>query len=121
MRGETLKVYGDGSQTRCFGHVSDIVDGLWALFHDTPSDFVGPMNIGLDDEISVLELAEYIANDLFCGAVGIEHIAPTPDDPQQRKPDLTLCRQMIPHWQPKLSWKQGVRDTLEWFKKEKRK
>lgn len=115
MRGESLQVYGDGTQTRCFGHVDDIVEGLWQLFHCTPSDFIGPLNIGLDDEISVLELAQYITDDLFSGSVGYVHTEPTPDDPQQRKPDLTLCREMLPNWKPKFHWKDGVRDTLNWF------
>lgn len=117
LRGEKLQVYGEGTQTRCFGHVDDIVEGLWCLFHQTEPDFVGPLNIGLDEEISVLELAEYIANDLFGGRVGIEHVAPTPDDPQQRRPDLTLCRRIIPQWKPKLDWRVGVRDTLSWFQR----
>lgn len=115
MRGEDLVVYGDGSQTRCFGHVDDIVDGLGCLFHETPSEFVGPLNIGLDEEISVLELARYIADDLFGGTVGIRHADPTPDDPQQRRPDLTLCRATIPQWTPSVGWRQGVYDTLRWF------
>lgn len=116
MRGDDLRVYGDGRQTRCFGHVDDIVEGLWQLAHTTPDDFVGPLNIGLDEEITVLELAEYIANDLFGGRVGIVHTQPTPDDPQQRRPDLTLCRQALPDWRPRIHWKRGVADTLDWFR-----
>lgn len=117
MRGENLQVYGDGTQTRCFGHVDDIVDGLWCLFHETPPEFVGPLNIGLDEEISVNELADFIAMDLFGGTVGIDHVDPTPDDPQQRRPDLTLCRATIPQWNPGVDWKRGVLDTLVWFQR----
>lgn len=116
MRDQALTIFGSGEQTRCFGHVDDIVDGLMHLFHDTPDDFLGPLNIGLDEEISVLELAEFIAHDLFGGRVSYVHLPPTPDDPQQRKPDLTLCRKVIPMWQPSIDWRNGVEDTLNWFR-----
>jgi nucleoside-diphosphate-sugar epimerase len=115
MRGEALRVFGTGDQTRCFGHVDDIVQGLWCLFHETPPDFVGPLNIGLDVEISVNQLANFIAYDLFGGSVGVVHVDPTPDDPQQRRPDLTLCRKIIPQWNPTIHWMKGVEDTLKWF------
>lgn len=116
LRDQALTIFGSGEQTRCFGHVDDIVDGLMHLFHDTPDDFLGPLNIGLDDEISVLELAQFIAHDLFGGRVSYVHLPPAPDDPQQRRPDLTLCREVIPMWQPRINWRKGVEDTLEWFR-----
>lgn len=115
LRDEVLTVFGTGEQTRCFGHVNDIVDGLFHLMRDT-EDFTGPLNIGLDEEISVLELAEYIAHDLFGGRVSWTHRLPAQDDPQQRRPDLTLCRQVIPQWQPRIHWRKGVEDTLAWFR-----
>lgn len=119
MRGEALRVFGSGEQTRCFGHVDDIVEGLWCLFHETPPEFTGPLNIGLDEEISVNELAKFIAVDLFDSSVSIQWVEPTPDDPQQRRPDLTLCRKIIPQWRPTIHWKTGVVDTLEWFVRKK--
>lgn len=118
MRGDPLLVYGEGHQTRCFGHVDDIVDGLLHLMYDSPEDFTGPLNIGLDEEISVNELAEYVARDLFNNGVEVKHVEATPDDPQQRKPDLTLCRQILPMWKPQIHWKQGVADTLAWFREQ---
>lgn len=116
-RGMTLRVYSPGTQTRCFGHVVDIVDGLLKLTFRTPDEFTGPLNIGLDDEISVIELATYICADLYGGRVNWQIVEATPDDPKQRRPDLTLCREVLPDWRPRIDWRQGVRHTMEWFRR----
>jgi dTDP-glucose 4,6-dehydratase len=111
LRGEDLTVFGDGSQTRSFCYVSDLVDGIHKLLM---SDYVNPVNIGNPDEISLLEFAvEIIA--LTGTTQKIVHHPLPKDDPKQRKPDITRAKEIL-GWQPKVSRKEGLAITYEYFK-----
>ncbi|MFC3441719.1 NAD-dependent epimerase/dehydratase family protein [Sphingobium rhizovicinum] len=109
-----LTVYGDGLQSRSWGYVDDIVDALERYFWLDQIDYPGPLNVGNDREISVLDVAKFIA-DIVPGA-SIKMCPPIPQDPTNRRPDLTLCRQILPGWEAKISYEEGVRRTLEWFR-----
>jgi dTDP-glucose 4,6-dehydratase len=111
LRGEPLTVYGDGSQTRSFCFVEDEVAGLIALLD---SDYVGPVNIGNDEERTVLEAAETVL-EMTGSSAGIEYRDLPVDDPTQRRPDLALARRIL-GWEPKVSFREGVARTIEWFK-----
>jgi dTDP-glucose 4,6-dehydratase len=111
LRGEPLTVYGDGSQTRSFCYVEDEVDGLLALLG---SRYEGPVNIGNDDERTMLEIAELVL-DLSGSTSGIVFKDRPLDDPTQRRPDLTIARREL-GWEPKTPLDQGLAHTIEWFK-----
>lgn len=109
-----LTVYGDGAQSRSWGYVEDIVDAMERFFWLDEIDYQGPLNIGNDREISVLEVAEFIKS--IVPGVRIEFCPPVPQDPTNRRPDLTVCRQVLPGWEAKTSYEDGVKRTLDWFR-----
>jgi dTDP-glucose 4,6-dehydratase len=111
LRGEDLTVFGDGSQTRSFCYVDDLVEGIYRLLM---SDYFEPVNIGNPDEISLKEFAEEIIK--LTGDVQKIVYYPLPtDDPKQRKPDITKAREIL-GWEPKVSRKEGLKITYEYFK-----
>ena len=111
LRGEDLTVFGDGSQTRSFCYVDDLVEGIYRLLM---SDYHQPVNIGNPDEISLKEFAEEIIK--LTGTKQKIVYKPLPvDDPRQRKPDITKARQIL-GWEPKVKRGEGVRVTFEYFK-----
>jgi dTDP-glucose 4,6-dehydratase len=111
LRGEDLTVFGDGSQTRSFCYVDDLVEGIYRLLM---SDYVSPVNIGNPVEISLLEFAEEILK--LTGAKTKIVFKPLPvDDPKQRKPDITKARELL-GWEPKVDRAEGLRITYEYFK-----
>ncbi len=112
LRGEPITIYGDGSQTRSFCYVDDLVRGIIALM-GTSADFTGPMNLGNDREITVLTLAEIIIDIVGSKSEIIRKPLPA-DDPKQRRPDLTLAREKI-DWEPKTSLETGIRNTVKYF------
>jgi dTDP-glucose 4,6-dehydratase len=111
LRGEPLTIFGDGSQTRSFCHVRDLVDGLVRL---SVSDERYPVNLGNPDELSILEFAERIR-----GVVGsnreIVHQPLPEDDPRKRRPDISKAKRLL-GWEPKVPLEEGLRDTVEYFK-----
>jgi UDP-glucuronate decarboxylase len=112
LRGEEISVYGDGSQTRSFCYVDDLIDGLIRLMN-SPDDFVGPVNLGNPHECSILHLAEMILG--LTGSVSKIAFKPLPpDDPIQRQPDITLAREKL-DWEPKLELDEGLKRTIEYF------
>jgi dTDP-glucose 4,6-dehydratase len=110
LRGLPLTVTGDGSQTRSLCHVDDTVGGILAC---AGAGLAGPVNIGNPDEATVLQIAERIIR-LSGSRSGIEHIALPEDDPMIRCPDITLARKAL-GWQPQISWREGLTETLAWF------
>lgn len=111
LRGEDLTVFGDGSQTRSFCYVDDLVDGIYRLLM---SDYHYPVNIGNPDEISLKEFAEEIV--MLTGTKQKIVYKPLPvDDPKQRKPDITKAGEIL-GWSPKVNRKDGLRITYEYFK-----
>jgi nucleoside-diphosphate-sugar epimerase len=114
LAGKPIIVYGSGSQSRSWGYVDDIVGGLARLFWMDPHDHSGPVNIGNDREISVIEVAQYVAS-LISGA-RIVHGDPVPQDPTNRRPDLSLARRLLPGWACWVPYEEGVKSTLQWFR-----
>jgi UDP-glucuronate decarboxylase len=112
LKGEDITVYGDGSQTRSFCYVTDIVEGLMRLMM-TPDEFTGPVNLGNPDEISILELAEKII-ELTGSKIAIRFKPLPPDDPRQRRPDISLARNVL-GWEPKVSLDEGLKKTIDYF------
>ncbi|MGH9340492.1 MAG: UDP-glucuronic acid decarboxylase family protein [Acidobacteriota bacterium] len=110
LGGKPLTVYGDGTQTRSFCFVSDMVRGLEALM---AQDFTGPVNLGNPVEITVLELAELVKE--MTGATSeIQFKALPQDDPIRRRPDITVARRRL-QWQPEVELRDGLRETIDYF------
>jgi dTDP-glucose 4,6-dehydratase len=111
LKGEDLTVYGDGSQTRSFCFVSDLVEGITRLLY---SDHEGPVNIGNPQELTVLEFAHRIIE--LTGSKSKVAFKPLPvDDPKVRQPDITLARQLL-GWEPKVSLQEGLEKTIAYFR-----
>lgn len=111
LRGEDLTVFGDGSQTRSFCYVDDLVEGIYRLLM---SDCANPVNVGNPDEISLKEFAEEIIK--LTGTSQKIVYKPLPvDDPKQRQPDITRAREIL-GWEPKVNRAEGLRITYEYFK-----
>ncbi|HAE14588.1 MAG: SDR family oxidoreductase [Chitinophagales bacterium] len=111
LRGEDLTVFGDGSQTRSFCYVDDLVEGIYRLLL---SEYPEPVNLGNPDEISIRDFAEEII--ALTGTKQKVVYKPLPvDDPQQRQPDISLAKEKL-NWQPKVNRQDGLRITYEWFR-----
>jgi dTDP-glucose 4,6-dehydratase len=111
LRGEDLTAFGDGTQTRSFCYVDDLVEGIYRLLL---SDYAQPMNIGNPDEITIREFAEEILK--LTGANQKVIFQPLPqDDPKQRRPDITKAKEIL-GWEPKVSRAEGLKITYEYFK-----
>lgn len=113
LRGENLTIYGDGSQTRSFCYVSDLIDGFVKMIN-TKSDVTGPINLGNPSEFTMLELAEKVIK-LTKSKSKLEFKALPLDDPKQRKPDITLAQSKL-NWNPIIELEEGLQKTIEDFK-----
>lgn len=112
LKGEDITVFGDGSQTRSFCYVDDLIEGIYRLLL---SDYPYPINLGNPDEITLLEFAKEIQE--LTGSKSKIVFKPLPkDDPKQRRPDITRAKQIL-GWEPRISRKEGLKRTLEYFKK----
>lgn len=115
LAGDPLTIYGDGSQTRSFCFVDDEVEGLLGLLE---SDYVGPVNVGNPNEFTVRELADRVL-EATGSASPIVHEPLPADDPRQRRPDISLARELF-GWGPKVDLQEGLERTVEWWRKENR-
>ncbi|HNF52325.1 MAG TPA: SDR family oxidoreductase [Chitinophagales bacterium] len=113
LNGEDLTMFGDGSQTRSFCYVSDLIEGIYKLLL---SDYHLPVNIGNPQEITLLQFAEEILK-LIDTKSKIVYLPLPKDDPKQRKPDITKAKNIL-GWEPKVERAEGLKITLEYFKKE---
>ncbi len=111
LQGKPLTVYGDGSQTRSFCYVSDLVEGLIRLMNQ---DFIGPVNLGNPDEYTILELAQTIQN-MVNPDVPVAFEALPQDDPRQRQPDITRAKTYL-NWQPTVPLQEGLEKTIAYFR-----
>jgi len=111
LRGEPLTVYGEGSQTRSFCYVSDLVEGLMRLMN---GDFIGPVNLGNPDEYTILELAQVIQGMIDPEAELVYKPLPE-DDPKQRQPDIARAKTYL-DWSPTIPLRQGLKMTIEDFR-----
>jgi len=114
LRGEDLTIYGDGSQTRSFCYVDDLVEGFVRFMNQTAT--VGPLNLGNPGEFTMLELAEIILKQVG-GPAKITHRPLPADDPKQRRPDITLAKKHL-GWEPQVPLAEGIARTISYFRKE---
>lgn len=113
LKGEPLTIYGNGTQTRSFCFVDDLICGLIQLMNSPPS-FTGPVNLGNPVEFQMIDLARLILT--MTGSKSPLHYKPLPqDDPLQRKPDITLAKQEL-NWSPRVSLEEGLAQTIAYFK-----
>jgi UDP-glucuronate decarboxylase len=114
LKGEPITIYGDGSQTRSFCYVDDLIEGMIRLM-DTPADFTGPINVGNPGEFTMLELAEKVIAQVG-GPSRIVHQPLPSDDPRQRRPDISMARDKL-GWEPSVSLDDGLRETIAYFRR----
>ncbi|WP_462253007.1 UDP-glucuronic acid decarboxylase family protein [Ekhidna sp.] len=112
LKGESLTAFGDGSQTRSFTYVDDLVEGIYRLLK---SDYSQPVNIGNPEEITINEFGEEIIRLTGSKSKIIYKDLPK-DDPKQRKPDITLAKEVL-NWEPKFTRSEGLKPTLDYFQK----
>ena len=113
LKNDDLTVFGDGSQTRSFCYVDDLIDGLMKLM-DTPDEFTGPVNLGNPSEFTILQLAQLTKE--MTGSRSKIVFKPLPqDDPTQRQPDITLAREKL-GWVPKAPLEEGLQKTIAYFR-----
>jgi UDP-glucuronate decarboxylase len=115
LRGDDITVYGDGSQTRSFCYSSDLITGIINLMDTNEKNITGPMNLGNENEFSVLTLAHNILNIASSSSKIIFKDLPL-DDPKQRKPDVTYAKKII-SWDPKIELIEGLTKTIKYFKR----
>ncbi len=112
LLGKPLTIYGDGSQTRSFCYVDDLIEGLIRLMN-TDDDFTGPINLGNPEEVSIMELAELIL-ELTASSSEIRFLPLPADDPRKRCPDITLAKEKL-NWEPRVPLKEGLKKTIDYF------
>jgi UDP-glucuronate decarboxylase len=113
LRNEPITIYGDGSQTRSFCYVDDLIDGLIRLMQ-TSDEITGPINIGNPDEFTILELAQKVIQMTASGSEIVFNTLPQ-DDPKQRRPDITLAKKLL-KWEPGIKLEDGLQKTIEYFR-----
>ncbi len=114
LAGDDITVYGEGTQSRSFCYVDDLIDGFIALMN-APDDLPGPVNLGNPDEFTIRELAEHVV-ELTGSSSSIVQARPLPeDDPKQRCPEISLARREL-GWEPKVKLRDGLQKTIEWFR-----
>ncbi|MFE3871974.1 UDP-glucuronic acid decarboxylase family protein [Flavobacterium sp. ZS1P70] len=113
LKGENITIFGDGLQTRSFQYVDDLVEGMIRMMNSDRS-FLGPVNIGNPNEFTMLELAETVI-ELTGSNSKIIHLALPQDDPKQRQPDISLAREKLQGWEPKVQLREGLKTTIAYF------
>jgi UDP-glucuronate decarboxylase len=114
LKNEPISVYGDGSQTRSFQYIDDLIEGMIRMM-DTPDNITGPINIGNPNEFSIIDLAQKIIK-LTNSKSEIKFYPLPEDDPIQRKPGINLAQKQLNNWTPKYDLEQGLLKTIEYFK-----
>jgi UDP-glucuronate decarboxylase len=113
LRNEDITIYGTGLQTRSFQYIDDLIEGMTRMMA-TGDDFIGPVNIGNPGEFTMLELAQKVI-DLTNSRSSIVHMSLPGDDPQQRKPDISLAMEKLNGWQPQIQLEEGLKKTITYF------
>jgi UDP-glucuronate decarboxylase len=115
LQGQDITIFGDGSQTRSFCYVDDLIEALVRAM-GTDDAFTGPVNVGNPSEVSMVQLAQRVIE--ITGSKSRLVLRPSPaDDPRQRRPDIGLARRELGGWEPKIALDQGLRLTVEYFRK----
>lgn len=113
LKGNDITIFGSGQQTRSFQYVSDLIEGMTRMMN-TPDDFYGPVNIGNPNEFTMLELAQTVID--LTGSSSKLIFQPLPqDDPQQRQPDISLAKERLNDWEPKVQLTDGLKMTIDYF------
>ena len=115
LQDKPITIYGDGSQTRSFQYVDDLVEGMIRMMN-TPDEVIGPVNIGNPGEFTILELAQKVI-ELTGSKSKIEFHELPEDDPMQRKPDITKASELLNGWRPKVQLEEGLVNTIDYFRK----
>ena len=111
LKGNPLTIYGDGTQTRSFCYVSDLIEGIYKFMN---SEFTGPINLGNPEEFTIIELAKKVIEKID-PSLEIEYKKLPEDDPKRRRPDIKLAKEVI-QWEPKICLSEGLDRTIEYFK-----
>ena len=111
LKGNPLTIYGDGTQTRSFCYVSDLIDGIYKFMN---SDFSGPLNLGNPEEFTIIELAKKVIEKIN-PSLDIDYRVLPEDDPKRRRPDIKLAKEVI-NWEPNISLSVGLDKTIDYFK-----
>ncbi len=115
LKGEDITIYGDGSQTRSFCYVDDLIEGIIRMMN-SDDGFMGPVNLGNPGEFTIKELAEIVIELTGSASKIVYHDLPS-DDPTQRKPDISLAKEKLNGWEPKVALKDGLIPSIEYFRK----
>lgn len=115
LKGENITIYGDGSQTRSFCYVDDLIEGIIRMMA-TEDDFLGPVNLGNPGEFTVKELAEIVLEKIGGDSKLVYKDLPK-DDPTQRKPDISVAKRHLNGWEPTIKLQEGLLSTIEYFSK----
>lgn len=113
LRGQDITIFGNGTQTRSFQYVSDLVEGMIRMMN-TEDNFIGPINIGNQGEFTMIELAKEII-DITGSKSKLVYLPLPKDDPMQRKPDITLAKEKLNGWEPKVQLREGLGKTITYF------
>ncbi len=113
LRNEPITIFGDGTQTRSFCYVEDMIEGLIRMMNG-PDDFIGPVNLGNPEEQKILDLAQTIIR-LAQSKSEIEFHPPPMDDPKRRQPDISLAKEKL-YWEPKIGLEEGLKKTIQFFR-----
>ncbi len=113
LRGEDITIYGDGSQTRSFQYIDDLIEGMTRMM--ATDSFTGPVNLGNPGEFTILQLAEKVI-EMTVSTSLIIHMPLPSDDPTQRRPDIKVAHQELSGWQPEIQLEEGLKKTIEYFK-----
>ncbi len=115
LKNQPITIFGDGNQTRSFQYITDLIEGMVRMMDKTPDDYTGPVNIGNPGEFTMLELAKMVI--ALTGSTSQIIFEPLPkDDPRQRKPDISLAKEVLGGWEPKVDIEQGLIRTINYFK-----
>lgn len=115
LKNQDITIYGDGSQTRSFQYVDDLIEGMIRMMN-TPENIIGPINVGNPGEFTIRELAEMVI-EMIGSKSKIAYLPLPADDPMQRQPDISLAKKQLNNWEPKVQLRQGLAQTIEYFKK----
>lgn len=113
LHNKDITIYGDGSQTRSFQYIDDLLEGMIRMMNS--ENFIGPVNLGNPNEFTILELAEKVI-ELTNSKSKIINLPLPQDDPEQRKPDISLAKKQLNGWQPKIELEEGLKKTIAYFK-----
>ncbi len=114
LHGNKVTMFGDGTQSRSFCYVDDMVEGLVSMMNG-PDDFPGPVNIGNPNEFTIMQLARLVLELTGRPNLPLEHLPLPPDDPRQRQPDIRLARERL-NWEPKVQLREGLERTIAYFR-----